>query len=207
MTGESKRLLGKHRGAAQLLPNILKNWICSRKGNSSVANIKAATQNKANEQPLSLFEMMRFKSCGRTLSYSSDGSALPRGVLRNQWTETLMQTVWFSPFENWFGEKKEGRLRCFILMRQMSGSWVCFQADNFLIFLLFFFFKLLSLRLWTILSLSSQPVWVLSTSHLIKWSIRDNSSSNQSISANATPKSRSSWNSIWHFFPITSHHI
>lgn len=70
MPGESKRLLGKHCGAAQLLPNILKNWICSRKGNSSVANIKAAAQNKANEQPLNLFEMMRFKSCGRTISYS-----------------------------------------------------------------------------------------------------------------------------------------
>lgn len=70
MTGESKRLLGKHCGAAQLLPNILKNWIYSRKGNSSVANIKAAAQNKANEQPFNLLEMIQLKSCCRTISYS-----------------------------------------------------------------------------------------------------------------------------------------
>lgn len=139
MTGESKRLLGKHCGAAQLLPNILKNWIYSRKGNSSVANIKAAAQNKANEQPFNLLEMIQLKSCCRTISYSVRmGRVCPVAC-----SGTSELRLWCRQFDfvlfkiDLLEKKKEGRIRCFTLMRQMSGSWVCFQADNFPIFLFF----------------------------------------------------------------------
>lgn len=170
-TGESKCLLGKHCGTAQLLPNILKYWICSRKARSSVANIKAAAQNKANEQLFDLFEMMRLKSCCRTMSYSAQmGRFCPLASSGTSELRLWCRQFDLALFKIDLLEKKGWNDSPFHFDAQMSGSWVCFQADNFLIFL---FFLLVPHRLWTILSLSSQPAWVLFTSNLIKWSIRD----------------------------------